>query len=385
LGEKISGDLPVDEHKLCELLKGKLEELGYKIQSNVTLGQIAIDLLATKEGKNAAIEVKTTKEGVLSGIEHLVRLRILPEVDLIYIAAPDDALTEDIHTIAKYSPIGIGLISIFPDNSIKFSLSPQEIEKARLTLVSASQPTRVVPGEIFALGTTFGNSGEKICRHIEVECTPIGPFEQIDEKVKKFEELFPGDRKNAEFRFRVKDGACAGRYFIFIKWASHAVKGSQIFDVEIEAESAEYIERLVGNAIAQLSRVSSENLEDTLRQIDRAVEKGYLNVQNHIYNKSIWNSLGAAYLKEGMLKQAELVYRAMLKTLEKYEAEHNQKVHKGLAFHNLGIILYRQEKLKDAKDMLLKAFEEDKLTYGSESASKGQAKKALDELQFEKS
>lgn len=373
-----------NEDKLHDLVKQKLEEQGYSVRSNVVLDNVEVDLLAKKEDKNSAIEVKTTKEGVLKGIQDLVKLKILPEVDYFFVAAPKDVLTEDMYTIAKYSPIGIGLISVLADNSIEFSLSSQEVEKARLTLVSYSLQSAVVLGERFNLEAYFGNPGGKVARNIKVECTPIGPFEPIDKKIKEIAELSPGNRKRVDFGFRVKEKVSPGRYFLFMKWFGSGIKNSQMVDVRIEAKDAEYIERLVTDALIELNRVTSKNIEDLIRSIDKAVEKGHINIRDHIYDKSVWNSLGMAYLKEGLLKQAELVYRAMVGTLEKYEAQHNEKIHKGLAYHNLGAVLYREGKLKEAKEMFLKAFEEDKRTYGSEGASKRQAKKALDELQFDK-
>jgi len=213
---------------------------------------------------------------------------------------------------------------------------------------------------------------------------PIGPFKPMDEQMQKIKDLLPGNRAIVNFRFRVQENVDPGSYFIYMKWADQVRENSQIFDIKVEPRSAEYIKRLVADAVAELNRIVSKTVEDLLRQIDEAMEKGYLDVEEHIYDKSIWNTIGMAYLKQGLLEQAELIYRSMLKTLQKYEASHNgMKIHKGLAFHNLGIVLYRGGKMKEAKEMLLKALEEDKRTYGPEGASKGQAKKALDELQFD--
>ena len=372
----------VDARKLCNFVQQKLKDDGYRVKCEVTIDKTKIDLLASKDGKTSAIEVKTTKESVLSSIPKLIKLKILPEIDFIYIAAPEDAFTKDIFTIAKYPAIGIGLISIV-DNNIKWSLHSQETGRAKLTMTGYSLRGSVVLGEVFDIKATFGNGGEKIAKKIEVECSPLGPFEPVTERIQKIKELPPGDRAIVDFRFRVKDDVDPGRYFVFMKWTDQIRQGSEMVHIEVEPRSSEYIERMVANAIAELHRVTSKNIENLLRQIDDAVEKGYLNIEDHIYDKSIWNTLGMAYLNQGLLKQAELVYRNMLKTLEKYEVAHDTKIHKGLAFHNLGIILYRQGKIKEAKELLLKAFEEDIRTYGPENASKGQAKRALDELPFD--
>lgn len=374
-------NLQEDTHKLCKFIHQKLEEQGYHVESNVALDKTEIDLLAIKDGKSSAIEVKTTKEGVLSSIPNLIKLKILPEVDRIYIAAPEDVLTKDIHTIAKYGHIGIGLITV-ADDEIKWSLKSQETTRAELVMVSYDCVSSVVLGETFNIKLLLGNRGGKISKKIQVECTPLGPFKPISERTQKISKLPPTERKSVNFRFRVNDEVDSGRYFMFVKWVDQIKQESTIIDIEVHPRSSEYIERLVAGAIVELNRVVSRPVDYLLGQINNAVEKGYLNVEDHIYDKSIWNTLGAAYLNHGLLKQAEQVYRNMLKTLEKYEVAHAVKIHKGLAFHNLGIILYHQRRRIEAKDMLLNAFEEDKRTYGPEKASKGQAKKTLDELNF---
>ena len=377
-----SSNSRADTRKLCNFIKQKLEEEGYRVRSGVTMDKTAIDLLATKDGKTSVIEVKTTTKGVLSSIPNLTRLKVLPEIDFIYIAAPEDVLTEDVFAIAKYQHIGIGLI-VIADNNIKWRLKSREWAPPKLTLTSYSLSPRVFFGEIFDVKASFGNSGGKIAKNVEVACTPLGPFEPLTERIQEIKELPPGDRAIAVFKFKVEDEGDPGRYFIFMKFSDKTTKRTQILDIEVETRSSEYIERLVADAVAELDRVMSKNIEDLLRQIEDAVEKGYVKIEDYIYDKSIWNNLGMAYLNQGLLKQAELVYRSMLKSLRRYETTHDTKIHKGLAYHNLGIVLYRQGKTKEAKEMLLKAFEEDTRTYGPENAAKGEAKRALDELQFD--
>jgi len=371
-----------DASTLRDLLHRKFKEMGYSIQSEVTIDKTEIDLLARKGGKRLAIEVKATRPGVLSSIPTLSKLRVHPEIDRIYIAAPKSVFTDDIFTIAKYPPIGIGLISIV-DNEIEWSSDARETQPARTTVTSYSAPPSVVPKEIFHIKVTFGNGGGKIAKKIEVRCTPLGPFEPLTDQIQTIDELPPEDRAIVDFRFRVKDEVDPGGYFIFMEWSDQISQDSKMVDIKVESRSGKYVEQLVADAVAELNRMASKNIEDLLRQIDDAVENEYLSVEDHIYDKSIWNSLGMAYFKLGLLAQAKHIYRGMLKTLEKYEVSHAVKVHKGLAFHNLGIILYRQGQKNEAKEMFLKAFEEDIRTYGPENASKYPAKKALDELQFD--
>lgn len=371
-----------NEHKYYEFIRRKLEESGYKVFLGATVGERQIDLLAKKEGKSLAIEIKTTKDRVLDSIPSLIKLKVLPEIDFVYIAAPRDVLTKDIVTIAAYGPIGIGLIGT-ADDEIEWPLKPRETAPARLAMTGYEMINRIFPGETFNIKAYFGNSGEKISRKIEVECRPIGPFTAISEQTQRIDKLQPGDRVAVGFTFKAEQGADPGKYFIFLKWADQTKQDSTMIDIEIKTRSSEYVERLVSETISELNNVLSKSLQKAVMQIDDAIENGYVNIADHIYDKSIWNTLGMAYLNHGLLEQAEYVYRNMLSSLEKYEVSHpDKKIHKGMAFHNLGIILYRQGKRKEAKEMLLKAFEEDKRTYGLENALKGQAKRALDELDF---
>jgi hypothetical protein len=371
-----------DEHEHCEFIRRKLEESGYQVFPSATVAERQIDLLAKKDGKSLAIEIKTTKDRVLDSIPSLVKLKILPEIDFVYIAAPKAVLTKDIVTIADYRPIGIGLIGI-TDDEIEWSLKPQETAPARLAMTGYETISRIFPGETFNIKAYFGNPGQKISRKIEVECRLIGPFTAISEQTQRIEDLQPGDRVAVGFMFKAEQGADPGKYFVFLKWVDQTKQESTMIDIEIKTRSSEYIERLVSETISELDNVLSKNLQKAVMQIDDAIENGYVNIEDHIYDKSIWNTLGMAYLNHGLLEQAEYVYRNMLSSLEKYEVTHpDKKIHKGMAFHNLGTILYRQGKRKEAKEMFLKAFEEDKRTHGLENASKGQAKRALDELDF---
>jgi len=370
------------EHKYCEFIRRKLEESGYQVFPGATVGERQIDLLAKKEGKSLAIEIKTTQDRVLDSIPSLVKLKVLPEIDFVYIAAPKAVLTKDMVTIADYGPIGIGLIGI-ADDEIEWSLKPKETAPARLTMTSYEMINRLFPEETFNAKVYLGNSGGKIARKIEVECKPIGPFIAISERIQRINDLQPGNRAAVSFTFKVEQGADPGRYFVFLKWADQTKEESTMIDIEIKAKSSDYIERLVSDTISELNNAVSKNLQKAVMQINDAIENGYVNIEDHIYDKSIWNTLGIAYLHYGLLEQAEYIYRNMRGSIEKYEVSHpDKKIHKGMAFHNLGTVLYRQGKRKEAKEMFLKAFEEDKRTYGLENASKGQTKRALDELDF---
>ena len=70
----------------------------------------------------------------------------------------------------------------------------------------------------------------------------------------------------------------------------------------------------------------------------------------------------------------------MLATIEREEKKKSKPLHKGLALHNLGLALFSQGKLREAKECLEKALQEDRRTYGEEKAKGSLAKQALDSL-----
>jgi tetratricopeptide (TPR) repeat protein len=73
----------------------------------------------------------------------------------------------------------------------------------------------------------------------------------------------------------------------------------------------------------------------------------------------------------------------MVKTLLQYETTHKTRIHKGLAYNNLGVTLYKLGRLEEAKEAFKKAYEEDVKSYG-EAAKDSLAKKALDSMSTEK-
>ena len=214
-----------NEQEYCKFIHRKLEESGYQVFPDATVGERQIDLLAKKDGKSSAIELKTTKDRVLDSIPKLVKLKVLPEIDFVYIAAPRAVLTKDVVTIAEYGSIGIGLIGM-ADDEIEWFLKPRETAPARLTMTGYEMINRIFPGETFNIKAYFGNGGQKISRKIEVECRSIGPFTAISEQTQRIENLQPGDRVTAGFTFKAEQGADPGKYFIFLKWADQSKQES---------------------------------------------------------------------------------------------------------------------------------------------------------------
>ena len=122
------------------------------------------------------------------------------------------------------------------------------------------------------------------------------------------------------------------------------------------------------------------DLHELLMRINRAVQDRSLDIQKHIYQKSIWNDIGMYCLRHGLPQLAEVVYSEMINALKRYEESREVTVHKGLAYHNLAISLYSQCRREEARIMFEKAYEEDQRTYGSDQAEEGLAREALRKL-----
>jgi len=371
--------------ELMGLIKRKLEEQGYtaKLEATAYKG-VRVDLLARKDGETLAIEVKTSRMSVFDALGKSEKLRIQPDIDFVYIAAPKGIIEEDILNFAKYPRIGVGVIGV-TEQDIEWLVKASKKDPANLS-GGYSYRSSVTPGEIFPLRIDVENRGGKIARNIEVSYIPVDPFTVPPGEVsqKKIDELLPEERRSPEFRVKVKEEAEPGRYFLFTKRSAQGLKpDAYVIEVEVKPKGEEYIQRIAAEAVAELNHAILTNIENLLRDIDKAVMDGHINLNKHVFDKSIWNTIGLPCFNNGLYKQAELIYRKMLETLRKFEKEKGERVHKGLALHNLGIALYFQGRMKEAREKFLEAYEEDKVTYGEESASKGVAKKALDKLSFE--
>jgi tetratricopeptide (TPR) repeat protein len=127
----------------------------------------------------------------------------------------------------------------------------------------------------------------------------------------------------------------------------------------------------------QRMKESISDVEKVLEEIDVAVMNGVINIENNVKDKSVWNDLGIYCIENGFYRQAERIYGRMIDTITKYEETKGKRIHKGLAFHNLGVALLYQNRIKEAKKMFEQAYEEDKLSYGVVEAERLPAREAL--------
>lgn len=124
------------------------------------------------------------------------------------------------------------------------------------------------------------------------------------------------------------------------------------------------------------------SIDTLLKDIEEAVLREDLDIEQHIFDKSIWNNIGLYGLRKKLPEVAETVFRAMLETIKKYEKKKDKTLYKGLALNNLGIALYLKGEFDEAKHMLELAAEEDKKIYGKEAPEKSRAISALAGLSF---
>ena len=374
------GEREKDLHdELMDIIKRYYEEKGYgvKLEINIYKG-IRIDLLVEKDDKTLAIEVKKYRKEIFEVLTASESFKIIPEIDLLYIAAPGSILEQDVLNFAKLR--GVGILGV-TENKVEELVDALVTNKANLS-EGSSYPTSTVPGQIFSLRFHIENIGGKIARNIESSYIPVDPFIVPPGEVskKKIDELFPYNRTSSEFRIKVKENTEAGWYPLFTKRSAQDIElNTSIIQIEVRPKGEEYIQSIVTKTVDELNNAISTNIENALGEIDRAVMDGYINLNEHVVSKSIWNTIAMPCLKYGLVNQAETIYRRMLETIQKYENKNNIRLHKGLALHNIGMALFYQGKRKEAKEKFQEAYEEDKISYGEETARKGLAKKALDE------
>src|SRR2546421_1892864 len=89
---------------------------GYKVEPDVILHpcNIRVDMIASREGTSAAVEVATDLKEILDAMSKAAYIRTLPGVSESYIAIPESAATPE---VVRYAPmVGVGIFA-FRGNS----------------------------------------------------------------------------------------------------------------------------------------------------------------------------------------------------------------------------------------------------------------------------
>ncbi len=146
---------------------------GYKVEPGIILhpGNIRVDLIASKEGTVAAVEVATQLKDILDAMSKAAYIRTLPGVTESYIAIPESSVT---HEVTRYAPMaGVGIWVIRGTSVLTFASAQ------RLTVqlsISYQYPERINRGVPFSIQVFVRNIGQKQAIKLSVKYEPAYPF-----------------------------------------------------------------------------------------------------------------------------------------------------------------------------------------------------------------
>ena len=86
-------------------------------------------------------------------------------------------------------------------------------------------------------------------------------------------------------------------------------------------------------------------------------------------NINFWNKAGFYYLQNGMFKQAADLYHALYDT-QLHEQKKGDRLHKGMALHNLGVAILNLQRRPEAQQYITLAYIEDCITLGKNAVEK---------------
>lgn len=366
--------------RIVTLLKDKLIEDKFNVQTGVAIYKNIIgDVVAERDGKRLLFQVKTSRDQVLSSLIDYWKLVSVPNISFLYLAIPDELLQDDIVEIVKRVRIGLYKVS---DGQVQRVVEAGELREGYLSFGSVGYPGQIFAGQEFEM-TYSVSAQEKIALGAKISYLPGGPFfvpEGESDSI-TIERLMPGKTFTGKFSIGVRDGVEPGLYSLYLKFSGQEKLQVHRFEIEVrEKNEAELIRQSVLSAAKELDYALTTNIENALKRIDEGVDSGAIDIRENITGYSIWNEIGGLCLSKGLFQQAELTYRKMLETIDRQEKRIKTPLHRGLAFQNLGLALYSQGKIDEARESIQKALEWDKITYGEEKAKDSLARKTLDRL-----
>jgi hypothetical protein len=189
---------------------------GYKVEPEVILhpGNIRVDMIASREGTTAAVEVGTDLKETLDAMSKAAYIRTLPGVTESYVAIPESASTPE---ITRYAPmVGVGIFAI-RGNSLYMAASAQ-----RLTVqlsISYQYPERINRGVPFSIQVFVRNTGQKQAIKLNVKYEAAYPFypptPSGNERV--IESLEPGAQEAVVLDAATISSSIPGKYPIFLR------------------------------------------------------------------------------------------------------------------------------------------------------------------------
>lgn len=200
-----------DEKALRKYVCEKLIEEGYELIGTdaAVYKRKTVDILARKENKTTAIEVKRSgRRGIADDIGKLERLAFVPEIDFFYVAVPKMNLQDDILAFANRLEVGvIGVTEL----GIEWLVESKEKDPSPLRR-SVSLPSTVEPGGTFEFRISIMAAEAKMVRNTEIMYMSAWPFRvpKNERNHRVIKELMPGKEESVSFKIRVENDAEEG-------------------------------------------------------------------------------------------------------------------------------------------------------------------------------
>ena len=201
-----------NEGEFRDQIAGILKQQGFIVSTEYKLPEGRIDILASRKNTKCGIEVKLNRRGIADDIVKCWKLLRVPELDELYVAAPDALLSEENSIHAK--DLGVGILSV-TGLKLNWILRSSRLKPAKLSAGgSGYNHEEIRPGNIFDIYWHFANQGQKIARDLETYFTPAGPFVKAPNEKTRFQRasLLPGEDWKEIFKIKVKRNAKPGLY-----------------------------------------------------------------------------------------------------------------------------------------------------------------------------
>ena len=205
-----------NEAALADFVANKLEQEHYQVSREVTMyPRRRVDILAKKPEKNIVVQVKLHERGISDDISKSEAFLVLPEVDLVYIAAPKLHLSD--HLMGFANRLGVGVIGV-TEQGIEWLIEGEKWGQARLS-IGASYKGEVHVGEIFEIKLSAHNSGGKIARSVSFMYVPAYPFRlPKGENNRRFvKQLEPAEKVEVAFKIKVQSDAVPKEYPLYTR------------------------------------------------------------------------------------------------------------------------------------------------------------------------
>lgn len=119
----------------------------------------------------------------------------------------------------------------------------------------------------------------------------------------------------------------------------------------------------LGDLKTELDSLLREKNFDRVKSIiaDATSRKGLIKPSGQ--NINFWNQPGFFYSQRGLFQQAADLYQALYE-IQLREQQKNERFHKGMALHNLGLSMLNLDKRPEAQELITLAYIEDCITSG---------------------